>query len=232
MENREQERFGTIKSPAVHERCLGASPGDSTKEHKQTIISYILPIVTMYWPAFEWMGANPVVPAPEEGAPLDDVPDSLFNFGEEDDTDQEYDDILGIYDELGGDEFDGFNAYEFFNTMEEDDLADISFLLQALGPKTRQRGIKFRHTRKSWEELLYMLVQTNNFEDRFRMVLAKLQHLHWSLAPTHAVLTNKDPASQSIDSTNLSHYAAGGAWRLSNFYNMIGTYNCKKRGRQ
>ena len=32
------------------------------------------------WPAFEWMGANPVVPALEEGAPLDDVPDSLFNF--------------------------------------------------------------------------------------------------------------------------------------------------------
>jgi len=39
----------------------------------------------MYWPAFEWMGANPVVPAPEEQAPLDDDPDSLFDFGEEDD---------------------------------------------------------------------------------------------------------------------------------------------------
>jgi hypothetical protein len=37
----------------------------------------------MYWPAFEWMGANPVVPAAEEGAPLDDVSDSLNDFGEE-----------------------------------------------------------------------------------------------------------------------------------------------------
>ena len=105
---------------------------------------------TMYWPAFAWMGANPVVPAPEEQAPLDDDHDSLFDFGEEDESDLLYDNILGIYDELGGDEFDGFNAYEFFNTMEEDDLADIAFLLQALGPKTRQRGIKFKHTRKSW----------------------------------------------------------------------------------
>ena len=66
----------------------------------------------------------------EEQAPLDDDPDSLFDFGEEDESDLLYDNILGIYDELGGDEFDGFNAYEFFNTMEEDDLADIAFLLQ------------------------------------------------------------------------------------------------------
>ena len=123
----------------------------------------------MYWPAFAWMGANPVVPAPEEQAPLDDDPDSLFDFGEEDESDLLYDNILGIYDELGGDEFDGFNAYEFFNTMEEDDLADIAFLLQALGPKTRQRGIKFKHTRKSWEEYSYMLVETKEFEDRFHM---------------------------------------------------------------
>ena len=38
---------------------------------------------TMYWPAVEWMGANPVVPAAEEGAQLDDVSDSLNDFGEE-----------------------------------------------------------------------------------------------------------------------------------------------------
>ena len=53
--------------------------------------------------------------------------------------------------------------------MGEDDLTNLTLLLAVFGTKKRLRGIKYRHTRKNWEEYADMLNQTNEFDNRFQM---------------------------------------------------------------
>ena len=75
------------------------------------------------------------------------------------------------------DGLDDFDGYAHLDSLEEEDIEDIAEVQAILSTNKRQRSIKYRHERKDWAEHVEMLLQTDQFENRFRMPKAHFEYL-------------------------------------------------------
>ena len=73
--------------------------------------------------------------------------------------------------ELGNDDdiFENFDPYHELAQMDDDDLEDLVAINSVFDQLRRQCKIKYRHHRKCWQEHRDMLIETDQFANRFRM---------------------------------------------------------------
>ena len=73
--------------------------------------------------------------------------------------------------ELGNDDdiFENFDPYHELAQMDDDDLEDLAAVNIVFDQLRRQSRIKYRHQRKCWQEHRDLLIETDQFANRFRM---------------------------------------------------------------
>ena len=90
--------------------------------------------------------------------------------------------IFTLFNEL----FDGLNAYEIMELMDDEDWNDLSAIQQMFARNKRLRKVKFMHQRTDWDRHVEMLEYTNKFENRFRM---KRHHFEYLLDAVRDAIT-------------------------------------------
>ena len=94
--------------------------------------------------------------------------------------------------------YETFDPYEILANMEDDDLAEIHEIQMLMkASKMAHRGIKYRYERKSWARHIDMLLQTNQFNQRYRMPKEDFDFLLDALEP--AITVNFCQSRRSTD---------------------------------
>ena len=100
-------------------------------------------------------------------------PNNNINDVEEEDVHIDVHEIFNLFDEM----FDGLNAYEIMEVMDDEDWSDLSAIRLMFARNKRLRKLKFMHERTDWDGHVAMLIYTNKFENRFRMTPEHFEYL-------------------------------------------------------
>ena len=91
--------------------------------------------------------------------------------------------------------YDSFDPYADLNDFEDEDWQELLELQFIMSLQKQERSIKYAHKRVNWEDFADMLIQTDNFDNRYRMNIDEFNHLLGGLRDALTVSYSKSRAS-------------------------------------
>ena len=126
---------------------------------------------------------------------IDEVSDKAKNIIREiDSTDKDVKKLTQAADDLGVG-YDSFDPYADLNDFEDEDWQELLELQFIMSLQKQERSIKYAHKRVNWEDFADMLIQTDNFDNRYRMNIDEFNHLLGGLRDALTVSYSKSRAS-------------------------------------